>query len=57
MPDWKSIAQARALSIPPQDLDRLSKTLDGLEEVFRPLAEDLSSELEPSVTFRPQEAE
>lgn len=57
MPDWKSIAQARSLSIPPAELERVAKTLDGLEGIFRPLAQDLPPELEPSLTFRPREAE
>ena len=55
MRDWKALAQARGLAIPAADLDRLTATLDSLEETFRPLADGLTPGLEPAVTFRASE--
>jgi hypothetical protein len=42
MTDWKAIADARGLNIPPEDLDKIIPTLDRLEEAFRPLLKQLS---------------
>ena len=51
MKDWKKIADAFGLSIPPQDLERILPPLDGLEAAFRPLLDTLPHEVEPAVTF------
>jgi hypothetical protein len=42
MTDWKAIAQARKLDIPPEDVAKVAPTLDALEEAFRPLLKELS---------------
>ena len=42
MTDWKAIADARKLDIPPEDLAKIIPTLDTLEEAFRPLLNQLS---------------
>ena len=52
MRDWKAIAKASGSALTGKDLDALTIPLATLEETFRPLVKDLSSELEPSVEFR-----
>ena len=52
MRDWKTIAKATGCPLTGTDLDRLTLPLETLEETFRPLAKDLSPDLEPSVQFR-----
>ena len=51
MTDWTSIAKAAGLDIPAKDLVRIAQALDSLEEVFRPLAESLTPETEPALSF------
>ena len=51
MKDWKKIADASGLPIPPQDLEHILLPLDGLEAAFRPLLNVLPHEVEPAVTF------
>ena len=41
--------------IPAPDLARALERLHSLEEVFRPLAQRLTPEMEPAVVFRPGE--
>jgi len=53
--DWRALAQARGLEIPAAELDRIAPALDALEQAFRPLAERLPPELEPSFLFRAEE--
>ena len=50
--DWKAIARARGLEIPPADLERLATPLEALDAVFRPLTRDLPPDLEPALEFR-----
>jgi len=52
MRDWKAIAKATGSPLAGKDLDRLTQPLEALEKLFRPLANDLSPALEPSVEFR-----
>jgi hypothetical protein len=51
MKDWAAIAKAAGLDIPAKDLSRTSQALNGLDEVFRPLAAALTPEMEPAATF------
>lgn len=53
--DWTLIAKATGVAISAEDLARISKTLDSLEETFRPLAEELTSDLEPAPVFHAEE--
>jgi len=55
MPDWSAIAKGRGIDIPPAEVERLSKPLDALEQVFRPLILDLTAELDPVTAFEPSE--
>ena len=55
MKDWPSLAKAAGVDIPAQDISRYSQTLDNLEEVFRPLADTLTPEMEPASVFRADE--
>lgn len=55
MKDWRAIAIGNGLGIPSRDLDRIVAPLDALEEAFRPLVKELTAEMEPAVTFRPEE--
>jgi hypothetical protein len=52
MRDWKAIAKATGSPLTGTDLDAVTRPLEALEETFRPLAKDLSPNLEPSVEFR-----
>jgi hypothetical protein len=45
--NWKDIAQAHGLNLPAQDLDRITRPLDALEQTFRPLVSTLSPGDEP----------
>ncbi|HUB82873.1 MAG TPA: hypothetical protein VMB03_28940 [Bryobacteraceae bacterium] len=51
MKDWPSIAKAAAPDIPAKEVSRYSQTLDSLEEIFRPLADSLTPEMEPACVF------
>jgi hypothetical protein len=50
--DWKTIAQAHGLNLPPGELDRIAGPLAALDETFRPLVETLTPELEPDPELR-----
>jgi hypothetical protein len=52
MKDWKKIAEAHGLPLAGRDLDRVVGALDTLEETFRPLAAQLSPEMEPDTGLR-----
>ena len=45
--DWKTIAQAHGLNLPPGELDRIAGPLAALEDVFRPLIKTLAPDVEP----------
>jgi hypothetical protein len=45
--DWKNIAQAHGLNLPPHELDRVTGPLAALEQTFRPLAQSLKPGDEP----------
>jgi len=53
--NWQAMAQARGLEIPAAELERIAPALDALEQAFRPLADRLPPELEPSFLFRAEE--
>ena len=48
MRDWKAIAKGTMPEVPPEELDRLLPPLQALDETFRPLAQGLKPEMEPS---------
>lgn len=50
--DWKALAEAWRLEIPNADLERIAPRLDAVNEVFRPLAEDLRPDQEPATVFQ-----
>jgi hypothetical protein len=54
MTDWTLLAKAAGLDIPAKELGRIAQPLKALEEVFRPLVENLPPDLEPAAAFRPQ---
>jgi hypothetical protein len=45
--DWKAIAQAQGLNLPPGEIDCVTGPLAALEEVFRPLIKTLTPDIEP----------
>jgi hypothetical protein len=47
MRDWKAMARASGIPISGMQLDSVTQPLESLEEVFRPLANDLPPDLEP----------
>lgn len=55
--DWKGIATAAGLSLSGDDLNRIAQPLEKLERVFRPLAQALVPEQEPSLSFQAEENE
>ena len=48
---FEALARARGFEIPPEQLDRVVESLRALEKRFRPLAADLSFDLDPATTF------
>ena len=57
MKDWKAIAAASGLDLPPADLDRIAGPLKSLEETFRPLVRDLGPEIEPLYRLKIEDGE
>ena len=51
MKDWSAIAKASGLDIPANDAAGAASALNGLEAIFRPLAQSLTPEMEPAVAF------
>ena len=51
MKNWKLIAEANDLRIPPPDLERVTPALDALEAAFRPLVKTIPDDVEPAVSF------
>jgi hypothetical protein len=49
--DWEALARARGFDMAPEQLDRVVEPLRALEKRFRPLAADLSFDLDPATTF------
>ena len=49
--DWKTLAQARRLDIPEEDVEAISARLDALEAAIRPLAGRLTPDQEPALRF------
>jgi hypothetical protein len=49
--DWKCLAASLAPDIPAQELDRVLKPLESLEQQFRPLVAGIPLETEPSYTL------
>ncbi len=52
MKDWTLLARAGGLDIPAADLAKTASTLEALDAAFRPLASDLTPEMEPCAVFR-----
>jgi hypothetical protein len=57
MKDWKAIANACGIEIPPEDVGRIADPLNSLEAAFRPLVKDLRFDLEPATVFRSEDGE
>jgi hypothetical protein len=53
MADYR--ARAAAEGIPAEQVERVLRPLEGLEPAFRTLADSLTFDEEPAVTFRPEE--
>ncbi len=51
MKDWSLIAAGLDLKVPPGELEKITRVLEGLEAAFRPLATSIPPEIEPAVTF------
>jgi hypothetical protein len=49
MRNWTALAQAYGLPLSGGELDRVTRPLAALEETFRPLARQLTPDLEPDV--------
>jgi hypothetical protein len=49
MTDWAKIATARGLPLTALELNRITEPLAGLEQVFRPLIQQLTPEMEPDI--------
>lgn len=57
MTDWKALARARGLQLSGKELDAMVQPLEALERVFRPLASDLSPDVEPATVYRAGDSE
>ena len=51
MTDWKQLAAARCPDIPPEQVARIIPSLEALKADFRPLAKQLTPEMESAVIF------
>lgn len=51
MKDFKLLAAGHGLTIPEDELERISLVLTGLETAFRPLVASIPLETEPAVAF------
>ncbi|MDQ6665866.1 MAG: hypothetical protein M3Z23_15915, partial [Acidobacteriota bacterium] len=49
MQDWKSIACAKRLGIPEEQLDLIVAVLEALDASFRPLVATIPGNVEPSI--------
>ena len=49
MKNWQAIAQAHGLDLSARDLERVAPPLAALEEIFRPLAKQLTPDMEPDL--------
>jgi hypothetical protein len=49
---WAKIASANGLPLTALELNRITTSLSNLEEVFRPLVQQLTSEMEPDVELQ-----
>ena len=59
MKDWARIAEGLGLEIPPPDLERAARSLERVEERFRPLIEKIPFETEPAylMILEPEKSE
>jgi hypothetical protein len=58
MTEWTAIAKARGLDLSPAELDRASSVLGQMEQVYRPLVQELTPQVEPSTEFHiPEDGE
>ena len=57
MADWKKISDGLGTHIPDTQLAAITPTLDGLEQLFRPLALSLTPEDDTATPFSPEPAE
>ena len=48
MKDWKQLAAVLAPDIPPDQVERLAVTMEGIEISFRPLTAQIRSDTEPA---------
>ncbi len=51
MTDWKALAAARCPDIPSDAVERIVPSLEKLEAAFRPLAAQLTEDVEAAVVF------
>jgi hypothetical protein len=51
MTNWKALALARELDIPPAAVEAVAPSLDSLEQAFRPLLAKLPFTIEPAITL------
>jgi hypothetical protein len=51
MTDWTALAQARALDIPAEAVERVAPSLSALEQSFEPLKARLPFTLEPAIVL------
>jgi hypothetical protein len=52
MTDWKKIAEARSLSIPETELDRIIPVMQNLEQDFRKVNDKISANTDSAALFR-----
>ena len=55
MKNWTALAEASGLDIPDREMERLIEPLNALEQAFRPLVNNLPPDLEPAITYVPEE--
>ena len=51
MIDWRAIAQARAFPVSESEMENIVRSLDALEQAFRPLVAGIPHDTEPAITL------
>lgn len=51
MTDWKSLAEAAGVNLPPEQITKITPTLQALEEAFGKLKAALPDDAQPAVQF------
>jgi hypothetical protein len=52
MKRWSELAELMGLNLPPEQIEKIAPSLDGLEAAFAPLRGSIPHEMEPAIIHR-----